>query len=131
MLKIDNIQNVILGVPPPIGIPDGMPDILTNELKNLEKWADINIEDAKKDTIQFWLLKIPAIVTSACAGIFAHFELTDVSVISGAIASICVVVDGIHPRGMLKNTHTRASHDIRILSNKMVRDWKTSSMTIR
>jgi hypothetical protein len=102
-----------------------MPKELQQQLDEIEEWALTNKKDSKKDAINFWILKIPAIVTSASAGIWAHFDLTTVSVISGAIASICVVLDGIHPRGMLKNIHTRAYHDLRMLSGTMTTAWRS------
>lgn len=105
------------------------PLILRAQLKDLSDWAIANQNDAKKDTIQFWLLKIPAIITSASAGIFAHYELTALSVIAGAIASICIAIDGIQPRGMLKSIHTRAFHDISILVNSMKMQWRTRDMS--
>lgn len=42
-----------------------------------------------------------------------------------AVASIYVIVDGVHPRGMLRNIHLRAYHDIRILSTNMVSQWRS------
>jgi len=57
----------------------------------------------------------------------AHFELTTVSVFAGAIASLCIIIDGIHPRGMLRNTHLSAYHDIRILMSNMVAEWRSRS----
>src|SRR5689334_5204897 len=87
-------------------------DVLRNTTDTLEKWAQENKKDADKDLITFWALKIPAILSSASAGVWAHFGLTGVSVVAGAIASLCVIADGLLPRGMLRNTHLRAYHDI-------------------
>jgi uncharacterized membrane protein YgaE (UPF0421/DUF939 family) len=92
----------------------------------LEEWAKANQKDARKDAFAFWTLKVPAIIASASAGIWAHFNLTTVSVIAGAIASFCVIVDGIHPRGMLRNTHLRAFHDIRMLQSRMMSEFRSS-----
>jgi hypothetical protein len=59
--------------------------------------------------------------------VWAHFELTTISVVAGAIASLCVIIDGIHPRGMLRNIHLRAYHDLRFLSSRMMTAWRTRS----
>jgi hypothetical protein len=108
--------------------PNPMPANLRDALLELEKWAQANKRDASRDIWAFWGLKIPAILASASAGVWAHFDLKTVSVIFGAVASACVIVDGIHPRGMLRNTHLRAYHDLRILATKMVGEWRTRTL---
>jgi len=102
-----------------------VPEDLRNLLDELGEWASANSRDARRDTVAFWMLKLPAIVASAGAGVWAHFELPSISVVCGAIASVCVIVDGILPRGMLRNTHLRAHHDIRSLMNHITAAWRT------
>jgi len=97
-----------------------------DQLTELEQWAKANRKDARNDALAFWALKAPAIIASASAGIWAHFNLTTISVIAGAVASVCVIVDGIHPRGMLRNTHLRAFHDLRILTSRMTAQLRSS-----
>jgi hypothetical protein len=95
--------------PPPESIAAAaVPWDLHNHIRELERWATANKQEAFYDAIAFWSLKVPALLAAASAGVWAHFELTTVSVIAGAMASVCVIVDGIHPRGMLRNTHLRA-----------------------
>lgn len=101
--------------------------VWNSHLAELEQWAEANRKEARNDAMAFWALKIPAIVASASAGIWAHFNLITVSVIAGAIASLCVIIDGIHPRGMLRNTHLRAFHDLRILISRMTSQLRSSS----
>src|SRR5262249_39974357 len=76
------------------------------------------------------MLKIPAIFASASAGVWAHFDLVTIGVIAGAIASVCVIIDGVHPRGMLRNIHLRVVHDIRNLSAKMVSGWRSRNKSV-
>jgi hypothetical protein len=102
-----------------------IPDELLQQLIELERWAVANRDDAKRDAIAFWSLKVPAILASAGAGVMAHFDLSTTSVIAGAIASACILVDGVHPRGTLRNLHLRAHHDIRILASNMVVQWRS------
>jgi hypothetical protein len=109
------------------GVQMYMPVELSDYLDELEVWARGNRKEAVRDNIAFWALKVPAILASASAGVWAHFGLTTVSVLAGAIASVCVIMDGIHPRGMLRNTHLRAYHDIRILSNSIMSAWRSRS----
>lgn len=104
---------------------------LRNQLAELELWAKANKKDAAWDALAFWSLKIPAILAAASAGVWVHFELTTVSVIAGAIASVCVIVDGILPRGMLRNTHLRAYHDLRILFSRMMSEWRSRKSKAR
>jgi len=106
-------------------IDDGMPVALQQQLMELEQWSIANKNDARTDAIAFWSLKIPAILGSAGAGLLAHFNLTTVSLIAGAIASACVIIDGVNPRGTLRNIHLRAHHDLRILSTSMVAQWRS------
>jgi hypothetical protein len=100
---------------------------LYEHLKELEAWAKGNKKDATRDAVAFWSLKVPAILAAASAGIWAHWEWTAASVIAGAIASLCVIIDGIHPRGMLRNTHLRAYHDLRMLTSRMMTLWRSRS----
>jgi hypothetical protein len=124
----------LMAVPEHQGLPaeshspaDGapLPVNLRHHLLELEQWAQENRRDAFWDTLAFWSLKIPAILAAASAGVWAHFELTAVSVIAGAVASACVIIDGIHPRGMLRNLHLRAYHDLRALVAGMMAQWRS------
>lgn len=104
-----------------------MPLDLNTYLSELELWAIANKKEARRDTMAFWMLKIPAIISSVGTGILAYFDLGTFSLFLGVIAGVCVAVDGIHPRGMLRNTHLRAFHDIRILTSSIVTKWRTRS----
>src|SRR5689334_11402463 len=53
----------------------GMPPALAAQLKSLEEWAQANRSDARRDTLRFWMLKIPAILVSASSGVFAYFKV--------------------------------------------------------
>ncbi len=90
---------------------------------DLETWAQGNRRDAKWDTVKFWSLKIPAIVVSAGSGVFAYFK-PGVAVVGGAIASLCVLIDALNPRGALRNAHLRAFNDLRILQARMKSQWQ-------
>jgi len=102
-----------------------LPFDLREQLGELEQWALANQADARRDAIAFWALKVPAILASASAGVWAHFNLTTVAVLMGAVASFCVIIDGVHPRGMLRNVHLRAFHDLRGLTAGMIAQWRS------
>src|ERR1700686_1110722 len=65
------------GAPPPdarIVDEASVPRALSEHLRELEDWAIQNKLDARKDLAAFWILKIPAILSSASAGILGHFS---------------------------------------------------------
>src|SRR5690349_1280376 len=89
------------------------------EIEELERWAIANAEDAKRDSIWFWSLKIPAILASSFAGVFGYFDLKVATLITGAAGSVCIIIDSLNPRGSLRNVHIRAAHDLRQLQNEI------------
>jgi hypothetical protein len=124
---------IIRNLPPPLAsarLPisettkQELPQNLQNQLNELEKWAQANENDAKNDAIKFWMLKIPALVLSASAGITAYFKWDLVPVILSAIASLCVLIDGLNPNGLLRSAHHGAFLDIRSLQHRMLAQWQ-------
>lgn len=104
-----------------------LPAILQDQLSELEAWATRNRDDARRDAIRFWMLKIPAVLVSASGSIFAYYKLSTVSIISGAIVSFCVLIDGLNPGGVLRNIHYRAFHDLRKVQMDMQARWRIDS----
>lgn len=100
--------------------------ILAAHIASLERWALANERDARRDMWSFWALKIPAILAASAGGILAQYGWAPAGAILGVIASVSVIIDGIYPRGMLHNTHVRAVHDLRDLTNHM---WVTLDST--
>ena len=105
----------------------GAPLDFKAHLNELEKWAQANKKEALRDAMAFWVLKIPAILASAGSGILAYIDVKLVGLIAGFVAAVCVLIDSAYPRGMLRNTHLRAYHDLRILTTNMAVKWKTRS----
>lgn len=102
-----------------------VPSDLIQHMEELETWAQSNRKEARQDTFAFWSLKIPAIVSAASAGVLGHYQLTTASLVLGAIASFCGLIDGFLPRGQLRNAHHRAWLDIRALTASMAAQWRT------
>jgi hypothetical protein len=100
---------------------------LQNHLRELEEWAATNKRDAFRDRVAFWSLKIPAILAAASAGLWAYLDLPAASALAGALAGLCVLIDGTQPRGLLRNTHLRAYRDLRTLAARMVTLWHTQN----
>ena len=97
-----------------------LPEVLRDQVDELEDWAQRNRSEVLWDTFWFWLLKLPAIVLSASAGITAFYKLEGVSVVLSAVASFCVLIDAIKPRGQLRNVHHNAFLKLRRLQNQIV-----------
>lgn len=106
----------------------GMPPALAGQLKSLEDWALANRSDARRDTLRFWMLKIPAILVSASSGVFAYFKVDAIAVVAGAIASLCVLIDGLNPGGALRNVHLRAFNELRKLEDTMLSNWQVGEL---
>lgn len=62
-------------------------------------------------------------LASVSAGILAYFQWDAPALFIGAIGSLCVLVDGVYPSGMLRNAHLRSVHDLRRLQHKIQADW--------
>ena len=101
-------------------------EVLADYLAELEQWAVDNRRDARRDAWAFWALKVPAIISSASAGVWAHLGWITVAIISGAVASFCVAVDGIYPHGRLRNVHLRAFFDIRTLAGDVTSRFRST-----
>jgi hypothetical protein len=127
MIRIAS-QPTAAAMPTPAFPRPGMPTAFSEQVKLIEQWALDNRSDSKHDTWRFWMLKIPAIAVSASSGVFAYYKLDGVAVIAGAVASLCVLIDGLNPGGALRNVHLRAFNDLRSLEARMLSDWDVGSL---
>ncbi len=105
-----------------------MPTELESQLGTLEQWALRNRQDARRDVITFWALKIPAILAASSSGIFSYFQWQAAPIVAGALASLCVLIDGLHPMGQLRNTHMKAFYDLRTLEQNMKARWQVGRL---
>ena len=101
-----------------------LPEPLSNVLLELEEWAKKNQREANRNAIAFWLFKGPAIAASGSLIIWDHFGMNGIGVIAGSIAGTLVVIDGLNPRGLLRNAYLRSVHDIRQLENRVMNKWR-------
>ena len=58
------------------------------------------------------------------SSLFAYLDIALLPILGGAIASICVLIDGLKHPGMLYNVHLRAFHDLRNLQRYIKAQWK-------
>ena len=93
--------------------------IIETELDQLKTWAKNNELDARKDKRNFWALKIPAIVGGLSISALDYFGYGSAVIVVGLITSICVAIDGVHPRGSLYNVHKKAANELYGLQDKL------------
>jgi hypothetical protein len=107
---------------------DDATEAIRSQIARIEKWALENRTDARKDLAMFWLLKAPAIAVSALSALFVHFGLGTVALVAGTIATVCAVVDGLNPRGKLRNVHWRAYSELRSLEYRVSNGWTIATL---
>ncbi|RKD89853.1 DUF4231 domain-containing protein [Mangrovibacterium diazotrophicum] len=101
-----------------------LPIEIQNKIQELENWANSNSKQAKRNLLWFWILKIPAIVFSATTGILALLEFNILAAILGSISSLCILIDGLFPRGTMRNLQIKAVYEIKWLQNEIVDRWR-------
>jgi len=112
-------------------IRKSMPPEFRRELVVIENWA-INVRhEAILDKFAYWAIKIPAILVSVSAAVLAHFKLEDYAGIASAIASACVLIDGMNPRGRLYNVHRKAAFELFHLHADMFSRWRVGRLQER
>lgn len=94
--------------------------VVEEQMKFLEQWFDQNYSESKKDRVQYWLLKIPAIICTVSVTALEAFDYGEAIIILGAVASFCVAVDAVFPRGQLHNVHRKAANEIRRLQHDVL-----------
>jgi hypothetical protein len=110
--------------PPALADPDELHPKLRAFVSELEEWATLNAQDVKNDTFRFWAFKLPAVLSSACAGVLAVTHFNTLAAVLAALASASILIDAVNPGGQLRNAHLRAVHDLRSLQHRIVTDWR-------
>jgi hypothetical protein len=101
------------------------PQQFRDQMAVIKNWSEANGKDARTDLLKYWGLKLPAILVSGSSALLAHFKLDDIAVIAGAVAAVCVLIDGLNPRGALRNVHKRAFNEISTLHASMAAQWRS------
>lgn len=123
-----SVIGVGTGPSPSGGVDPNMPPALVTFLREIGEWAVANQRDATRDRIGFWALKLPAIISSAASSLLILAHLPMVSVVLAAIASMCIIIDGLNPRGSLRNAHLRAVHRLSALAHEVRQDWDLGAL---
>lgn len=105
-----------------------MPPELSETLDRFRVWGLANRDDARRESWQFWMLKVPAILTAAGSSALTYFNLKGTAVVAGALAAFCVLMDSLNPKGALRNAHWRAYNEISKLVSDMDQAWKVAAL---
>ncbi|MFO1434061.1 MAG: hypothetical protein U1F76_28895 [Candidatus Competibacteraceae bacterium] len=73
--------------------------IIQEQLDILESWVAHNISSARKDSIRFWVLKIPAISCSVSVSAVEAFGYGKLVILLGLVTAFCVGIDALFPGG--------------------------------
>jgi hypothetical protein len=110
------------------GEPGDMPAELDRFIRETEQWVQENKRDARIAALKFWMLKGPAIASSALSGVALLQQVPEASAVLSALAAVCVLIDGVQPRGLMRNTLLSAVHDLRALEHEVVSKWRVGSL---
>jgi hypothetical protein len=105
-----------------------VPQEISDQIDLLRGWqANLEVHERRQIFLSR-LLKIPIILSTSCAGLFVFLQWYATIAVSGAMASLCVLVDSYFAS---KKTFTRAIYDIRILENRIKIDWDVAMLEYR
>jgi hypothetical protein len=102
--------------------------IIKEQLDFLSKWADSNSDFAKKDRFRYWVLKVPALVSTVSVSALEAFGYGQTVILAGVIAAFCVGIDAAFPGGQLHNIHKRATNEIRRLQHDVLTKWRQAQL---
>jgi hypothetical protein len=105
--------------------------VVQEQLQFLSKWHDINAAPAKKDLSRYWVLKVPALLSTVSVSAFEAFGYGQVVIVMGVVAAFCVGIDAAFPGGQLHNIHKRAANEIRRLQHDVITKWRHAQLGSR
>jgi hypothetical protein len=101
-----------------------MPGELAAVIDELEAWTQANLTDARRSSMRFWMLKIPALLASAGSGLLTLTDSKALAAGAAAVSALCIGLDALNPGGQLRNAFVRAVHDLRALEQRLVDEWR-------
>ncbi len=120
------------------GIRDEDPDILMRpsripsdfapetaideQIADLERWAEVNLQQDRNDRIRFWLLRGVCFLGASGAAVAAGLMATRWAVALGAAAALAMAIDSAWPVAF-RSPAMRAVHDLRELQNTLKLRW--------
>ena len=107
---------------------DQAPRELAAELEGMWHWALNNRRAARRAAILFWALKLPALAFASAGGLLSYLGNKPLAISASALASFCILLDALQPRGRLRNAHLRAFHEITNRLSEAVSDWRVARL---
>ena len=96
---------------------------IDEQIADLERWAEANLNRDRKDKVRFWVLRGLAFLSAAAAATSAGLQQSKAAVVFGALAALCVAIDSAWPSDSFRNVHRRAVYDLRELQNTLKLRW--------
>jgi hypothetical protein len=96
---------------------------IDEQIADLERWAEANLNRDRKDKLRFWVLRGLAFLSAAAAATTAGLQQAKAAVVFGALAALCVAIDSAWPSDSFRNVHRRAVYDLRELQNTLKLRW--------
>jgi len=96
---------------------------LDEQIADLERWAEANLNRDRKDKLRFWILRGLAFVSAATAALCAGLTQSKATIGFAVAAAICVAIDSAWPSDSFRNVHRRAVYDLRELQNTLKLRW--------
>jgi hypothetical protein len=104
---------------------DFVPDqALTDQIDDLERWAEANARADRRESVRFWVLRGTAFLTAAAAAATAfHTVGAGAAAVLSAISALAVAVDSAWATRGGRNPYRRAQFEIRELENTVRLRW--------
>ncbi len=96
---------------------------LDEQIADLERWAEANLNRDRKDKLRFWILRGAAFVSASAAALCAGLTQSKATIGFAAAAAFCVAIDAAWPSDSFRNVHRRAVYDLRELQNTLKLRW--------
>jgi hypothetical protein len=95
---------------------------IDEQIADLERWAEVNLQQDRNDRIRFWLLRGVCFLGSSGAAVAAGLGTTRWAVALGASAALAMAIDSAWPVAF-RSPAMRAVHDLRELQNALKLRW--------
>jgi hypothetical protein len=95
---------------------------IDEQIADLERWAEVNLQQDRNDRIRFWLLRGMCFLGSSGAAVAAGLGATRWAVALGASAALAMAIDSAWPAAF-RSPAMRAVHDLRELQNTLKLRW--------
>src|SRR5262249_39034895 len=96
---------------------------LTEQIADLERWAEENARSDRREALRFWILRGTAFLRAAAAAVTAGHRLTWLAAVLGALSALAVAIDAAWSSRGGRNPYRRAMFEIRELENTVRLRW--------